>query len=107
MLPTHAKYLLAATPARRRDRQNSGEQNDRDKGPEENGPKKNPTFKPSDLHGNQLGADTIIEALAQAAAIDVAKVGSSAKKIEQLAAQAGHTLSARAIENHLAKIRDR
>jgi hypothetical protein len=50
---------------------------------------------------------TIIEALAQAAAIDVAKVGSSAKKIEQLAAQAGHTLSARAIENHLAKIRDR
>jgi hypothetical protein len=39
-------------------RQNPREQNDRDKGSEEYGPKKTPTFRPSDLHGNQLGADT-------------------------------------------------
>ena len=40
--------------------QSRGEQDGRDKGSEEDGPKKNPIFRLTDLHGNQLAADTTV-----------------------------------------------
>ncbi|MDB6106760.1 MAG: hypothetical protein JWO52_6759 [Gammaproteobacteria bacterium] len=61
MVPTQRQCSKSRHRSRCQWRQNPREQNDRDKGSEEYGPKKNPTFRPSDLHGNQLGADKRFE----------------------------------------------
>jgi hypothetical protein len=59
MVPTQRQCPKNRHRSRCQWRQNPREQNDRDKGSEEYGPKKTPTFRPSDLHGNQLGADNL------------------------------------------------